>query len=38
MMDLLRNFIGMKKGVSKWVWIAVVIIILIVLYAAFGRG
>jgi len=40
MMDLLKSLLAMKnmKGVSKWVWIAVVIVILVVLYYMFGRG
>ena len=40
MMDLLKNLLAMKsmKGMSKWVWIVVVIIILAALYYMFGRG
>lgn len=39
MMDLLKNLLAMRnKGVSKWVMIVAVIIILIILYVMFGRG
>lgn len=36
MMDLLKSLMASRKGVSKWVWIVAVIIILIILYVVYS--